>query len=129
MVAGTSRDELVRGLVRIGELEIRGEGQTEVDAYFAPDFKFHGPDGGERDYAGLQTYLKAPRAAFDDLTIKRGIVVAESNFVACQTTISGTSVREFTHSPIGPLPRNGKRLTFELTDIFRYDHEGRLVDE
>jgi hypothetical protein len=32
VVAGMSRDELVSGLVRIGELEISGEDQTEVDS-------------------------------------------------------------------------------------------------
>jgi hypothetical protein len=38
-------------------------------------------------------------------------------------------VREFTHSPVGPLPPNGQRVTFELTNIFRYDDQGRLADE
>ena len=46
MVAGMSRDELVSGLVRIGEMMVTGEDQAEIDAYFAPDFTFHGPDGG-----------------------------------------------------------------------------------
>ena len=129
MVAGMSRDELVSGLVRIGELEITGEDQAVVDAYFAPDFKFHGPDGRELDYRGLQAYFGALRAAFDDLTIERGIVIVEDNYVACQTSIAGTFVREFTHSAVGPLPPNGQRLTFELTNIFRYDDEGRLAEE
>jgi predicted ester cyclase len=53
----------------------------------------------------------------------------EGNYVACQTTIAGTFVREFTHSPVGPLPPNGQRVTFELTNIFRYDEEGRLAEE
>src|SRR4051794_7028713 len=52
VVGGLSRDELVSGLVRVGELELTGENQAEVDAYFAPDFKFHGPDGRELDYEG-----------------------------------------------------------------------------
>jgi hypothetical protein len=56
MVAGMSRDELVSGVVRIGELEVSGEDQAEIDAYFAPGFRFHGPDGRELDYAGLQAY-------------------------------------------------------------------------
>jgi predicted ester cyclase len=129
MVPGVSRDELVRGLVRIGEMELRGEDQAEVDAYFAPDFTFHGPDGREWDHEGLKAYFAALRAAFDDLTIKRGIVVVEGNLVACQTTIAGTFVREFTHSPVGLLPPNGQRVTFELTNIFRYDEEGRLAEE
>ena len=123
------RDELVSGLVRIGELEITGEDQAEVDAYFAPDFKFHGPDGRELDHQGLQAYFAALRAALDDLTIKRGIVIVEDNYVACQTSIAGTFVRKFTHSAVGPLPPNGQRVTFELTNIFRYDDEGRLAEE
>jgi predicted ester cyclase len=129
MVAAVSRDELVSGLVRIEEMELTGEDQAEIDAYFAPDFTFHGPDGSEWDYKGLQGYFAALRAAFDDLTIKRGIVVVEGNYVACQTTIAGTFMREFTHSPVGPLPPNRQRVTFELTNIFRYDNEGRLADE
>jgi predicted ester cyclase len=124
-----SRDELVSGLVRIGELEITGENQADVHAYFAPDFKFHGPDGRELDYRGLQAYFGALRAAFDDLAIERGIVIVEDNYVACQTSIAGTFVREFTHSAVGPLPPNGQRVTFELTNIFRYDDEGRLAEE
>jgi predicted ester cyclase len=129
MVAGMTRDELVSGLVRIGEMELTGENQAEIDAYFAPDFTFHGPDGGEWNYQGLQGYFAALRAAFDDLSIARGIVVAEDNYVACQTTIAGTFVREFTHSLVGPLPPNGERVTFELINLFRYDDKGRLADE
>ena len=128
-VAAMSRDELVSGLVRMGEMEMTGKDQAEIDAYFAPGFKFHGPDGGEWDYEGLTGYFAALRAAFDDLTIKRGIVVVEDNHVACQTTITGTFVREFTNSPVGSLPPNGQRVTFELTNIFRYDDQGRLAEE
>jgi hypothetical protein len=38
-----SRDELVSGLVRIGEMMVAGENQAEIDASFPPDFTFHGP--------------------------------------------------------------------------------------
>src|SRR4029453_7049259 len=100
MVAGMSRDELVSGLARIGELEISGEDQAAVDAYFAPDFRFHGPDGRELDYEGLQTSFRSLRAAFDDRIITRGIVVVEGKYVACQTTIAGTFVRGSTNSPV-----------------------------
>src|SRR5207253_7183328 len=117
--------ELVAGLVRIGQLELTGENEAEVDAYFAPDFTFHGPDGAETDYAGLKGYFASLRVAFDDLTISRGIVVVEGDYVACQTTIRGTFVREFTQSPVGPLPPNGAKVVFELINIFRYDDQGR----
>jgi SnoaL-like domain len=94
MGAGISRDELVGGLVRIGEKLLTGEDPAEVDAYFAPGYTFHGPDGGEWGYDGLRTYFASLRDAFDDLTILRGIVVVEGNDVACQTTIVGTFVRD-----------------------------------
>jgi len=81
------------------------------------------------DYQGLQAYFGALRAAFDDLTIERGIVIVEDNYVACQTSIAGTFIRELTHLAVGPLPPTGRRVTFELTNIFRYDDEGRLAEE
>jgi predicted ester cyclase len=124
-----SREERVRALIRIGELELTGEDEAQVDAYFAPDFTFHGPDGAELDYEGIKAYFASLRAAFDDLTISRGIMVVEGDYVACQTTIAGTFVREFTHSPVGPLPPNGARVVFELINIFRYDEQGRLAEE
>jgi predicted ester cyclase len=124
-----SREELVRGLIRVGELEVSGEAEAEVDAYFAPGFLWHGPDGAELDYEGLKRYFAALRDAFDDLTIGRGIIVVEGNYVACQTTIAGTFAREFTHSPVGPLPPTGRRVVFELMNIFRYNDEGRLAEE
>jgi predicted ester cyclase len=124
-----TREELVNRLVRIGEKEMTGEDEAEVDAYFSPDFAFHGPDGREWDYNALKEYFAALRAAFDNLTITRGIVVVEGHHVGCQTTITGTFVREFTHSPVGRLPPNGKRVVFELMNIFRYDDAGRLAEE
>jgi predicted ester cyclase len=125
----SSREERISGLIRVGELELTGENEAEVDAYFAPEFLFHGPDGAELDYEGLKGYFASLRAAFDDLTIRRGIIVAEGDYVACQTTIAGTFVREFTHSPVGPLSPNGNRIVFELINIFRYDGQGRLAGE
>jgi predicted ester cyclase len=124
-----SRDELVAGLIRVGELELTGEDQESVDWYFAPDFAFHGPDGAELDHEGLKRYFASLRAAFDDLTISRGIMIVEGDYVACQTTIKGTFAREFTQSPVGPLPPTGRRVVFELMNIFRYDDQGRLAEE
>ncbi len=81
------------------------------------------------DYAGLTDYFASIRAAFDDRSIRRGIVVVEGHYAACQTWIAGTFVREFTQSPIGPVPPNGQRVVFDLMNIFRFDGEGRLVEE
>jgi predicted ester cyclase len=127
--ASASREERVAALIRIGELELTGENEAEVDAYFAPGFVFHGPDGAQLDYEGLRGYFASLRAAFDELAISRGIIVAEGDYVACQTTISGSFVREFTQSPVGSLQPNGNRVVFELMNIFRYDDRGRLAEE
>jgi predicted ester cyclase len=123
------REELVAGLIRVGELELTGDNEAEVDGYFAPGFVFHGPDGAQLDYEGLKAYFASMRAAFDDLTISRGTIIVEGDYVACQTTITGAFVREFTHSPVGPLPPNGRRVVFELMNVFRYDEVGRLAEE
>jgi predicted ester cyclase len=124
------RDELVARLVRAGELEMSGDDQAEVDTYFDTEsFRFHGPDGFESDYAGLTAYFGSIRAAFDDRSIRRGIIVAEGLNVACQTWMEGTFVREFTQSPVGPLAPNGQRVVWDLSNIFRFDDQGRLVEE
>jgi predicted ester cyclase len=125
-----TRDQLVARLRRAGELDISGEDQAEIDSYFdMTKFRFHAPDGFETDYAGLTDYFKAIRTAFDDRSIRRGIIVAEGDYVACQTWIEGRFVREFTQSPVGPLPPNGQRVVWDLINIFRFDDQGRVVEE
>ena len=120
-----TRDQLVGRLKRAGELEVSGEDQAETDLYFdTAHFRFHGPDGFEADYSGLTNYFKAIRAAFDDRSIRRGIIVAEGDYIACQTWIEGTFVREFTHSLAGSLPPNGQRVVWDLSNIFRLTTRG-----
>ncbi len=127
---GITRNELVARLTRAGELQLSGDNQAELDSYFdTRQFRFHGPDGFETDYAGLANYFKAIRAAFDDRSIRRGIVVAEANYIACQTWIEGTFVRDFTQSPAGALAPNGQRVVWDLANIFRLDDQGRLIEE
>jgi predicted ester cyclase len=125
-----TRDELVKRLVRAGELEISGEDQDEADAYFdTENLAFHGPGGFDADYVGLTDYFRSLRAAFDDRTIRRGIIVAEGDYIACQTWIEGTFVRPFTQSPAGRLEPTGARVVMDLMNIFRFDDEGRIVEE
>ena len=112
-----TRDELVARLVRAGELEISGESQEETDSYF------------DTDHAGLMGYFQSIRAAFEDRTIRRGIIVAEGEYIACQTWIEGTFVRPFTLSPAGRLEPNGARVVMDLINIFRFDDQGRLIEE
>jgi predicted ester cyclase len=128
MVAGMSRDESVARLVRAGELWMTGENPDEIRAAFSPEFTFHAP-GVEVDYDGLAAYFQSLRNAFDNRKITRGIVIVEDNYIACQTTIEGDFVREFTQSPVGSLAPNGQHVVFELTNIFRYDDQGRIEEE
>ncbi|PKR89747.1 hypothetical protein CXZ10_07555 [Pleomorphomonas diazotrophica] len=130
MPAKLSREELVTRVIAAGEAEIRGASPEEIASYFDPArFRFHGPDGFESDYGGLQDYFAALRAAFDDLSIRRGIVIVEGNEVACQTWIEGRFVREFAMSPIGPVQPNNETVTWDMINIFRVDDEGRLIEE
>ena len=100
-----TRDDLVARLVTAGELEVAGAPAAEIAGYFdVANFRFHGPDGFESDFDGLNSYFAAIRAAFEDRKIRRGIMVVEGNTVACQTWITGRFIREFTMSPAGPLP-------------------------
>ena len=125
-----TREQLVSRIITAGELMVSGENQAEVDSYFdTARFRFHGPEGLDTDYSGLMGYFAAIRAGFDDRSIRRGIIVAEGDHIACQTWIEGTFVREFTQSPVGPLSPNGHRVTWDLMNIFRLDDQGRLVEE
>ena len=125
-----TRDDRVASIRRAGELQVSGDNQSELDSHFdTRQFRFHGPGGFETDYAGLANYFKAIRAAFEDRSIRRGITIAEGQYLACQTWIEGTFVREFTQSPVGPLPPNGQRVVWDLLNIFRLDDQGRLAEE
>jgi predicted ester cyclase len=130
MTTPLSREELVRRLVKAGEAEVAGAPPEEIASYFdTKNFRFHGPDGFESDYEGLSAYFASVRSAFEDRTIRRGVIVVEGDTAACQTWIEGTFVNEFTMSPAGPLPPNGARITMDLINIFRFDDQGRLVEE
>jgi hypothetical protein len=106
-----TRDKLAARLIRAGELLVSGDDQAEIESYFdTSNFRFHGPDGFETDYAGLTNYFKSIRAGFDDRSIRRGIIIVEGSYIACQTWIEGRFVREFANSPAGALAPNGQRV-------------------
>ena len=130
MPARYTRDELVARLIRAGELEVSGQDQDETDTYFdTENFAFHGPGGFDADYAGLTEYFRSLRAAFDDRTIRRGIIIAEGEYLACQTWIEGTFARPFTQSPAGRVEPNGARVVMDLMNIFRFNEQGQIVEE
>lgn len=86
----------------------------------------------ESGRARLSHFDRRPKpagSAFEDRSIRRGIIVAEGDYVACQTWMEGRFVREFTHSPVGILPPNGQRVVWDLMNLFRFDARGKLVEE
>jgi predicted ester cyclase len=125
-----TRDKLAARLIRAGELLVSGDDQAEIESYFdTSNFRFHGPDGFETDYAGLANYFQSIRAGFDDRSIRRGIIIVEGSYIACQTWIEGRFVREFANSPAGALAPNGQRVVWDLMGILKFDDQGRLVEE
>jgi predicted ester cyclase len=125
-----TRDKLAARLIRAGELLVLGGDQAEIESYFdTSKFRFHGPDGFETDYAGLSNYFKSIRAGFDNRSIRRGIIIVEGSYIACQTWIEGRFVREFANSPAGALAPNGQRVVWDLMNILKFDDQGRLVEE
>jgi hypothetical protein len=109
---------------------VSGEDQAEAGTYFdTENFAFHGPDGFDADYAGLTEYFRSLRAAFDGRTIRRGIIVAEGEYIACQTWIEGTFVRPVHAVTAGRLEPTGARVVMDLMNIFHFDDGGRFVEE
>ena len=106
---------------------------------FAASAAGSGNDRGKPQRAGLWTVdsaarnsnsnFKAIRAVFDDRSIRRGIIGAEGKYIACQAWIEGTFVCEFTQSAAGSLLPNGQRVVWGLLNIFRFEDQGRLVED
>lgn len=123
-----SRSPFAEPLIRIGEIAIARENDAALDAYFARDFKFHGPSG-DRTSDQLKAYFAALRAAFTNLQVRRAALIGEGSYLASRTIFSGTFANVFTQSPVGPLQPNGRHLEWEVMNHFRYNDEGRLAEE
>lgn len=117
-----------RALVRIGQVGIATEDNDALDAYFGEGFKFHGP-GGDATYSELKAFFASMRAAFTDYRCERSEIIRDGNFIGARTTMSGTFTSRFEASPVGPLEPNGKHVSFDLVNMFRYNDAGELVEE
>jgi predicted ester cyclase len=123
-------DRRSRELIRIGEIGIAREDHAAVEAFFAPDFRFHGPDGGTLGREDLWAYFGACRRAFDDFQVTRQAIFSDGGaYVAARTTFSGIFARRFDASPIGPLEPTGARAMYRINNVFRYGEDGRLAEE
>jgi predicted ester cyclase len=123
-----SENPLAAGLIRIGDEAIAKENDSQLRAYYAEDYVFHGP-GGDLDFEGLRGYFASLRAAFSDLRLTRAQIIAEGDHMAARTLFSGVFTGVFTYSPIGPVEPHGKPVEWEVIHLFRYDSEGRMAEE
>jgi predicted ester cyclase len=123
-----SPNPLAEGLIRIGEKAIAREDDGALRAYFAPGYVLHLPSG-DITFEQLQGYFAALRAAFPDLHIRRALIIGEGNYLAARTLFSGTFLNTFSQSPVGKLAPNGRKVEWDVMNIFRYDNEGRLAEE
>ena len=123
-----SQNPLSEGLIRIGETAIAKENDVELREYYAPGYVLHLPSG-DFSFEQLNVYFKSLRAAFPDLQIKRWIIIGEGRYLAARTIFTETFVNSFTQSPLGKLEPTGKRVEWEIMNIFRYDDEDHLAEE
>lgn len=121
-------DDVARELIRIGREAIAVEDDEALDAYFAEDFAFHGPDG-DLTFAQLKAFFAAMRRAFTNFACERREIVREGSFLGARTTMSGIFQGTFEPSPVGPVEPNGQPMTLELINVFRFDEDGRLAEE
>jgi predicted ester cyclase len=128
MSSGTVRNALSEGLIRVGEEGIAQGNDAAINAYFADGYVLHGPNG-ELDFEHLKQFFAALRSAFREFKVSRDQIVVEGNMLACRTIMSGIFEHDFTQSPVGTVRHNGERVSFELINIFRYNEDGRLIEE
>lgn len=119
---------LASGLVRIGEQSIQREDDAAMDAYFAPDYVFHGP-GADLSLAELKAYFAMLRSALSGFTITRAQIISEGNLLGARNIFTGTFTGPFTNTPVGTIQPNGHRISYEVVNTFRYDADGRLAEE
>lgn len=121
-------DDRARTLVRIGREAIAARGDQRLDAYFAPDFVFHGP-AGDMGYPQLRAFFASMRAAFEGFSCERRTLVSEGAFVSARTSMAGRFTAPFDASPIGTLPPTGQPMRLELINVFRFHPDGTLAEE
>ncbi|GCD93157.1 ester cyclase [Embleya hyalina] len=124
----TRYDERARALVRIGREAIAVADDEKLDAYFADDFVFHGPDG-DMTYPQLRSFFAAMRAAFEGFACERRAIIGEGPYIGSRTCMSGRFTGPFEASPIGTIAPNGQPMRLELINLFRYHENGRLAEE
>lgn len=119
---------LADGLIRIGRQEVELGDEAAMDAYFAPDYVFHSPDG-DLNLTQLKAFWVNLRTALTGLTITRLHVITEGKLAAARNRLSGKFDQALAQSAVGAIQPTGQPVAFESINTFRYDADGRLAEE
>lgn len=128
MAAFISNHPLARGLIEIGDEAIAQANDGQLRDYYADGYILHTP-AGDLDFEALRSYFASLRAAFTNFRIVREQIIADGVHLAARNTFSGIFTGVFTHSPIGPVEPHGRPIAWEVINTFRYNADGRLVEE
>jgi hypothetical protein len=127
-VDDTRYDDRARALIHIGKTGIAQGDEAALDAYFAEDFRFHGPST-EMGYPEIKVFFAALRTALTGFGCEREEVVSQGNLMGCLTTMFGRFEQPITLPPFGEIQPNGAEVTFKLINMFRYNESGELAEE
>lgn len=123
--------QLERGaaLIRIGEVGIAQGDEQALNAYFnQEDYVFHGPDG-DMDYSGLKAFFASMRSALEEYACTRHDLIVKGDMIAARTMMSGRFTAAFDSPSFGRIKPNWQPVKLEIINFFRYDNEGKLVEE
>jgi predicted ester cyclase len=127
-MAQPDRQALADGLVRIGEDAVARNNDRLLDEYFTDDYVLHSP-AGEFNRDQIKAYFAALRASFSEFTISRAQILVDGNYVGAPTVMAGRFDNDFAYTPVGNVTATGKRVRWELHNIFRYTDDGQLAEE
>ena len=116
-------------LIQVGEVGIAKGDEQALDAYFNQKvYVFHGPDG-EMDYPGLKAFFASMRKSLEGYACTRHDLIVKGDMIAARTQMSGRFTSPFDSPNFGRIEPNGEKVALEIVNFFRYDNEGKLVEE
>ena len=117
-----------RALIRVGREAIAARDEEKLDAYYASNYKFHGPNG-DSGYPELKVFFASWRKAFAPFSCERRFVMSKGPYISARTTMSGTFSGKLEDSVVEPIEPNGNNTVLELVNLSRYNDDGLLEEE
>lgn len=116
-------------LIGVGRVGIGLGDEKALDDYFnQADYVFHGPDG-DLDYAGLKAFFAIMRKALEGFVCERHDLIVKGDMIGARTVMSGRFTAPLSTPNFGEIRPNGKEVKLEIVNFFRYDGNGKLIEE